>query len=155
MVNPGFRVEINYSPTPEIPLPLSLSGICPFTNLYTLRVSNSSPPEGVWNPEAGNCPTPCFSTPGQAGRTLEAGNCPLFLIYRAEAGSWKLEAGNCPLPRNGQVQLPAGSWKLEIALRSGSQRRKLEAGNWTADLRYEINHKKQSCIGARAWRFHP
>jgi hypothetical protein len=34
MINPDFRVEIHYSPTPEFPLPLSLSGICPFTNLY-------------------------------------------------------------------------------------------------------------------------
>ena len=99
---------------------------------------------------SGNCPTPCFSTPGQAGRTLEAGNCPLFHIQRAEAGSWKLETGNCPQPRNGQVQLPAGSWKLEIALRSGSQRRKLEAGNWKADLRYEINYKKTILIRSHA-----
>jgi hypothetical protein len=87
---------------------------------------------------------------GSGTRKLEIAPPLAFLPLDKPGGLWKLETGNCPQPRNGQVQLPAGSWKLEIALRSGSQRRKLEAGNWKADLRYEINYKKTILIRGHA-----
>ena len=74
MVNPDFRVDVNYSPTPEIPLPLSLSGICPFTNLYTLSFQ-LLPSGGGLEPGSWKLPHPLLFYPWAS---------------RADSGSWNL-----------------------------------------------------------------
>ena len=79
MINPDFRVEIHYSPTPEIPLPLSLSGICPFTNLYTL--SFQLLPSGLRRGSAS----------GSGTRKLEIAPPLAFLPLGKPGGLWKLE----------------------------------------------------------------
>ena len=77
---PDFRVEINYSPTPEIPLPLSLSGICPFTNLYTLSFQ-LLPSGGGLEPGSWKLPHPLLFYPWAS---------------RADSGSWKLPSFSHP-----------------------------------------------------------
>lgn len=113
MDNPIIQAEINYSLTLEIPLPLSLSGILPSSNLYNLFFP--TPPSGGAL-EAGNRKFPhplLFYSLDEPGglRNLE-----ILSALHPSGQSWKPETGNWKLP-------PTSEWP------DANARRKLEAGN--------------------------
>ena len=132
MPNPDFRVEINYSPTPEIPLPLSLSAP-EFVPLQTYTSDVSNPPEGVWNPEAGNSsPLACLPLDKPGG--LWKLDIALFFtstMLKLDAGCWKLEIAPNPEMARSNSPPEAGSWKLLSGLAPN-------AGSWKLEIEQQI-----------------
>ena len=137
MVNPVFRVEFNYSFTPEISLPLSLSGISPSSNLYTLIFPNSSFQRvpGSWKPEI---PPPLAFLPLEEPDglwNLESPLCFTSTRLKLEGGSWKLENTPDPGTARRKCSPEAGSRKYLSGLTPDAGTWKLENGKQISDAR--------------------
>ena len=151
MDNPIIQAESNYyyhGLTLEIPLPSSLSTL---RNVTLLKLVHSDFPDSSLRRCAGSRKPEI--PPLLAFLCLEEPdglwNLEILSALHPPGQSWKPEAGNwrkSSQPQNGQAQMLAGSWKLEIPLRSGSRRRKLETGNSTPDILNEISQIKSSAV---------